>query len=551
VRRCPVIALCIIWAFISLPAFGFEARHAVVVAEAELAARAGASVLERGGNAIDAAAATALAAGVVNPVSCGIGGGGFMLIYIAAAGKVYALDYRERAPGAVTQSLFVRDGRPDEGLLRQGPLSIAVPGELAGLAQALRRFGRMRFADAAKPAIELARSGFPCDRHLAKQIARHRAALAAEPGLRELFLHPDGSPRQAGERIVEPALARTLERLGNDPAEEFYHGDVARELVAELKRRGAKLSFDDLARYTAVWRAPLHHVYAKRYEVFSMPPPSAGGGLLLEMLGILDGIDLTRYSPYSAPYLELLARVMHQAFGDRAMYGDPDFVTVPLDFLLSAKHIGRLRQNALAHGPALPAPPHADHGTSDLCVVDAEGNVVSLTTTINTSFGAKLMAAKLGIILNDEMDDFALAHGVTNVFGLLGYRRDLIAPGKRPLSSMAPTIVMDEGHRPLLAIGASGGPTIATSILQVTLDILNFGLDPQPAVIVPRVYAQEVPDQVVLEDTIPPAVVSFFIEQGYQTRRFTMLGDVSAVLIKDGRLYAGADPRKYGGAAGY
>ena len=508
-------------------------------------------MLDRGGNAVDAAVAASLAAGVVNPVSCGIGGGGFMLIYLAATKSIYALDYRERAPDAVTPATFMRDGRPDEDLLRQGPLSIAVPGEIAGLAEALRRFGRLNFAAVARPAIELARGGFPCGRHLAAQIARHRTALANEPGLRELFLRADGAPRQPGDRIVEPQLARTLERLGNNPRETFYHGGVARELVAELQGRGAKLSLDDLAHYAPVWRKPLHRTYANRYEVFSMPPPSAGGGLLLEMLAVLDGIDLTRYSPESPPYLELLARVMHQAFGDRAMYGDPDFVTVPLDFLLSTEHINRLRQAVLTRSPGGPAQAHPEHGTSQLCVVDAQGNVVSLTTTINTSFGAKLMAAKLGIILNDEMDDFALAHGVTNAFGLLGHRRDLIAPGKRPLSSMAPTIVTDRSRRPLLAIGASGGPTIGTSILQVTLDILNFGLDPQQAVALPRIYAQEVPNQVVLEDAMPQAVMSFFSAQGYQTLRFKALGDVSAILIKDGRLYPGADPRKYGSAAGY
>ncbi len=551
-RLTSVIALFCALALISAPAFGFEARHALVVAEADAAARAGVATLRRGGNAIDAAVAAALAVGVVNPVSCGIGGGGFMLIYIAATGKVYALDYRERAPGAVAQSTFLRDGKLDENLLRQGPLSIAVPGEIAGLTTALRRFGRMPFAEVARPAIELARNGFGCGRHLAEQIERHRAELAAEPGLRELFLHPDGSPRRAGEEIRESNLASTLERLGNEPAQNFYHGAVAHELITELTERGAKLSLQDLANYKSVWREPLHHRYDnQRYEVFTMPPPSAGGGLVLEMLGIVDGLNLGRYSLRSPQYLEFLARVMHQAFGDRAMYGDPDFVAVPLDFLLSTGHITQLRQNVLMRAPASPTPPHADHGTSHLCVIDAEGNAVSLTTTINTSFGSKVMATKLGIILNDEMDDFALARGITNVFGLPGHERDFIAPGKRPLSTMAPTIVMGQSGHPELVIGASGGPTIATSILQVMLDIFSFGLEAQQAVALPRIYAQEVANQVTLEDSIPQEVAAFFAEQGYRIRRFRMLGDVSAALIRDGKLYAGADPRKDGGAAGY
>jgi gamma-glutamyltranspeptidase/glutathione hydrolase len=553
VRRILVIILALYIACtpISPQAFGFKARHAIVVTEAEPAARAGVSVLQRGGNAIDAAAAAALAAGVVYPVSCGIGGGGFMLVYIAATGKVYALDYRERAPSAVRQTLFMRNGRLDEALLRQGPLSIAVPGEIAGLAQAVRRFGRMPFAEVAKPAIELARNGFPCSRHLAEQIARQRAALAAEPGLRELFLRSDGSPREVGERIVEPELARTLERLRSEPEQSFYHGTIARELISELRERGAILTVDDLADYKAVWRSPLHYRYGKGYEVFTMPPPSAGGGLVLEMLGVLDGLNLTPYSLGSPSYLELLARVMHQVSEDRAMYADPDFIAVPLDFLLSPQHLAQLRQNVLMKVPTPVRPSHADQGTSHLCVVDAQGNVVSLTTTINTSFGAKLMAKKLGIILNDEMDDFALGRNTLNAFGLRGHQRDSMAPGKRPLSSMAPTIVMHHGRRPLLVIGASGGPSITTGILQVALDILNFNLIPQLAVAMPRIYAQEMPKQVGLEDAIPPAVESFFIEQGYRTRRFRVLGDVTAVLIQDGWLYPGADPRKDGGVAGY
>ncbi len=522
----------------------------MVVAEQKDAAQAGVSVLERGGNAVDAAVATALAVGVTNPVSCGLGGGGFMLIYMAQTNKVYALDYRERAPLNVNQAVFIRGGRPDEDLLRRGALAVAVPGEVAGLAEALRRFGRMKFSEVAQPAIALARDGFPCGQHLAEQISRHRSELAADPSLRRIFFRPDGNPKSANERIVEPELARTLEQLGDNPADVFYRGAVARELVRELEQLGGKLTLQDLAQYRPVWREPLARQYEGKYEVVTMPPPSAGGGLILEMLAIVEGLELKRYAPWSAPYFELIARVMNQAFADRGLYADPDFAPVPLNFLFSPSHLGQLRRNVLEGWPLPYVSAPTDHGTSQVCVVDAQGNIVSLTTTINTSFGAKVIAPGLGIILNNEMDDFALARGLTNIFGLRGHSLNLIEPGKRPLSNMAPTIVMERG-RPFLVIGASGGPAIITSIFQVLLDILDFGLEPEKAVALPRIYVQEVPNHVVLEDAIPQSVAAFFEQHGYQVRRFRALGDVSAIEILNGRLYAGADFRKGGVAAGY
>ena len=521
----------------------------MVVSESEDAARAGVEILKQGGNAVDAAVATALAVGVTNPASCGIGGGGFMLIYMAKARAFYALDYRETAPLQSRPDMYMRNGKPDEDLARDGILGVGVPGEIAGIDAALRRLGTMKFQQIAAPAEKLAADGYVASPHLAKEIATLAPKLKSDPGLSEVFLKPDGSAPKPGDTIVAKHLAETLKSLGDDPVANFYHGQVANALVAYMQAHGGLISAADLANYRPDWRDPIHHRYAD-YDVYAMPPPSSGG-VVLEMLGALDSGHLAGLGVNSPPYLARLIEVLRQGFIDREQYADPSFVGIQMPNLLSDTHILELRERALH--PKSPAPPPAaahDHGTSNLLVADKDGNVVALTTTINTVFGAKLSVPALGIILNDEMDDFAVAPGVPNAYHLEGELANQVRPGKRPLSSMTPIIVTKKGM-PVMTTGGSGGPTIVSGVLQVALNILAFHLDAASAVAEPRIHEQAAPDVVIVEEAMPVATRTALEQMGYKLKVVPELGAVGAITIEPANLRGAADPRKGGGAVGY
>jgi gamma-glutamyltranspeptidase / glutathione hydrolase len=524
-------------------------EHGMVVSECRDAAEAGVEILRKGGNAVDAACATALVVGVENASSSGLGGGGFMIIYIARTHRFYALDFREVAPLKATATMYMRDGKPDEELARNGGLAVAVPGELAGIDAALHRFGTMKFQLVAAPAIRLATGGFTLGPAIGGEIPHMVDRLKTDPGLAATYLKPDGSPYKTGDTIRRPHLAATLKALGNDPVASFYHGDVAKQIAAFVQAHGGILSTEDLAKYRPVWREPLHRAF-EGYQVYVMPPPSSGG-VLLEMLGMLEGGHLAGLGADSPPYLARLIEVMRQGFIDRQQYADPAFVKVPITTLLSVAHINEARKRALHHQlpAATPSPAH-DHGTSDLLVVDKDGDVVALTTTINTPFGAKLMVPGLGIILNDEMDDFAVAPGVPNVYHLQGAAVNEIAPGKRPLSSMTPIIVMRKGA-PLMTAGGSGGPTILTGVLQVTLNILVSHLSPAAAVGLARVHEQAAPDMVLVERRMPDTTRAALEQMGYPLRVVWGLGAIGAITIAPGDLRGEFDHRKGGGAIGY
>jgi gamma-glutamyltranspeptidase/glutathione hydrolase len=541
--------LVILTALAALPARAEQAHHAMVVSESAPAAEAGLAILRQGGNAIDAATATALAVGVTNPASCGIGGGGFMLIYLAKEGKFYALDYRETAPHAASADMYYRDGKPNEELAKVGPLAVGVPGEIAGIDAALKRFGTMKFQQVAAPAIKLARDGFPVSEHLAGEIKAGAAMLAMDPELKEVFLKEDGSTPAAGEKIYEKKLADTLERLGNTPVAKFYGGPIGKEFVSYLGDHGGILTDDDLTDYQPIWRDPLHRAY-QGMVVYTMPPPSSGG-VLLEMLGMLEPGHLPGLGLNSPPYLARLIEVMRQGFTDRAMYADPVYVHVPLDILLSPEHINEARERALHQksSDALASEAH-DHGTSNLCVVDEAGNVVVITTTINTVFGAKMTVPKLGIILNDEMDDFSVAPGVANAYKLIGTDANSIAPGKRPLSSMSPIIVVKQ-DKPVLTAGGSGGPTILSGVLQVALGVLDFHCAAEDAVANPRLHEQANPDLVLIEQSMPQTTRDALDQMHYHLKVIPALGAVNAITIAPGNLHGAFDPRKGGGADGY
>ena len=534
---------------LGLPALSVaaDAPHEMVAAEGDLAAEAGLKVLERGGNAIDAAVATSLVLGVTNSGSCGIGGGGFMLIYWANAHRVYGLDYRERAPLAASSAMYTRDGKPDEELARAGPLAIAVPGELAGLGAALQRFGTMKFSTLAAPAVKLARDGFPITPHLAEDIRLTAAVIARAKGLRAIFFDAGGQAFAAGIIAHNRKLAELLERLDNNPVSEFYRGKTARQFVEYMKHNGGLLTLHDLADYRPVWRSPISVEY-RGYQVYTMPPPSSGG-VVLEVLEMLEAERIGALGVDSPAYLADLIPLMRQGFIDRAEYADPSYVKVSVARLLSSQHITKARTTALHHSGAGSITVAHDHGTSNFCIVDRHGNVVVVTTTINTIFGAKMMIPELGLILNNEMDDFTVAPGVPNAFRLVQATANEVAPGKRPLSSMSPIIVLKNG-RPVLAVGGSGGPTIISGVLQVLLNELDFHLAPEAAIAEPRVHDQAAPDLVLVESSLQPQTAEALRRMGYRLKSVPELGAVNSIEIAPGEVRGAFDRRKGGGVAG-
>ena len=540
---------------VATAAHAASGRHGMVAAEHQLASEAGVRILRQGGNAVDAAVATSLAVGVVNPTSCGIGGGGFMLIFERATGGVYALDYRETAPAAASRDMFVRDGKVVPELSLHSGLAVAVPGEVAGLFAALRRFGSISFAAVAAPAIAYARDGFAVEPHLAEAIARQLDAIRDRPALAAILLHSDGTPLRAGETLHQPALADTLEQIARDGPRAFYEGRVAAAIVDSVRAADGVMSLADLAAYQPIWRQPLATDFAG-YRVYGMPAPSSGG-VIISALNMLRADDLLALERESPTYLHLLTEALQFAFADRAaFYGDPDFVRVPLRGLLAPQRGRALRRRMSAATTFSPAF-YGDHtlpddaGTSHLSVVDGAGNAVAATTSINTPFGALIVADGTGIILNDTMDDFSAQPGAPNVFRLIGSEANAIAPRKRPLSSMTPTIVT-RGGQVVAVAGASGGPLIITGTLQVLLNALVFGQDADAAVAAARIHTQWMPPVLMVEPGIGANERWALRRLGHRVVDAPGGASVQLVLrAADGRLEGAADPRKGGVAVGW
>lgn len=530
-------------------------RRGMVASEHRLASEAGVAVLRRGGNAVDAAVAAALAVCVLNPSSCGIGGGGFMLVYERRTRTVHALDFRESAPAAATQDMFLRDGRPVPELSRRGGLAVAVPGEVAGLDAAQRRFGRLSWAAVAEPAIGYAREGFPVGPHTARAIEAAAERIRSQPELAAVLLRPDGASPAEGERLRLPDLAGTLERIAAEGPSAFYGGAVARAIAESAAASGGILTLDDLAGYRPVWRTPLRGGF-RGFDVYGMPPPSSGGGVLLEILGILGGDDLPRLGRRSAAYLHLLAEAMQFGFADRAAhYGDPGFADVPVGRLLSPRRLRDLRNRITrgrTHSPEFYGRMSTtdDHGTAHLSVVDGEGNAVACTTSINGAFGSFVVARGTGIILNNTMDDFSQQPGAANAYGLIGSRANAVAGRKRPLSSMAPTIVLRNGRATAVA-GGSGGPFILSATAQALLNALVFGRNAAASVGAPRIHHQWTPSVLNVEPGLADRRAE--LERlGHRTAEAGSLGAVQLVRRgRDGRLDGAADPRKGGEAVGW
>ncbi len=558
-----ILALAVWLGLVSAPAFGADPaasrspRGMVASPEAQ-ASRVGAEVLAQGGTAADAVVAVAFALAVTNPQAGSLGGGGFLL-FRDEQGRPTALDFREIAPAGLTFDRFLdEEGKPVPGVSLETGLAVGVPGLVAGLAEIHERWGVLSWKRLIDPAIELARDGFPVYPDLVKAYASAEKRLRLDERATAIFL-PGGSVPQRGWVLKQPELAATLERIAKRGPEGFYRGPVAEALVATVQARGGVLELTDLAGYEVVEREPVHGTY-RGYRVVSFPPPSSGGVILLQMLAMLDRFEM--HDGYGASdTIHLMAEIQRRAFADRSKWlGDPKFFDVPLDGLLNPEYVAsraatidRTRVTPSSEVlPGKPVPEGSD--TVHFSVTDDQGRAASLTTTLNTSFGSGIVAAGAGVVLNNEMDDFSLAPGVPNVYGLVGGVANAVEPFKRPLSSMTPTIVEfpEPGKRPFLVLGSPGGPRIITAVFQVLVNVIDHEMPLQSAVNAPRVHHQWIPDLISYEERALPADVRRALKAlGHTLATRERIGNVNAIGVdENGHWLGAADPRKGGAAVG-
>ena len=524
-----------------------QRANGLVVSDSPLATKAGMEMLDRGGNAIDAAIATAYALAVVDQASSGIGGGGFMIIYETKDRRAHALDFRETAPEGARKELYIKEGKAVPSLSLTGALAVAVPGEVAGLTEAHRRFGSMAMQVLMAPAIRLASNGFPLDATLRYAIDRQQGSIKKFPDLGRIYMPNDEVPAE-GELIRQPELGETLKAIASQGPNAFYQGWIGDAIVETIKREGGILTGEDLKNYRTVWREPLIGNYRQR-TVISMPPPSSGGVAILQMLKVLEGYQLSALPHNSATYLHLITEAMKHAFADRAQYlGDPDFVKAPVP-VLTSKDYGRWIRGRISAAKTHPPryyglvnfKPELG-GTTHFSVIDRFGNAVACTVSVNTRFGSKLLVPNTGIVLNNEMDDFAI-HSTGNVYGLVGNEANSLQPRKRPLSSMSPTIVL-QGDRPEVVVGAAGGPRIISATLQTILNVLDNRMPVAKAVEAPRVHHQWLPDQLNVENDIPSETKRSLERRGHALRERGVLGVVQAITSGQDGVKGAADSRK-------
>ncbi|HTV34536.1 MAG TPA: gamma-glutamyltransferase [Methylocella sp.] len=550
----------------SYPALGARilpvlASHGMVVAQESNAATIGVEILRRGGNAVDAAVATALALSVTLPRAGNLGGGGFMLIHLAKEKKTTVIDYREAAPQDTPSDVFLNEsGAAVPAKSRDSGLAVGVPGTVAGLTLALQKYGSGKFslAELAAPAVALARSGYEVTDDLADSLPLARERLKRWPSTARVFLHADQSPFQRGERLIESDLAQSLEAIGRDGAQAFYEGPIAERIVASVRAAGGRMTVNDLKSYKAIERAPLYGTY-RGYEIATVPPPSSGGVHVIELLNVLEGFPLAGLGANSAASLHLLAEAMKLAYADRAEYlGDPDHVFIPVQGLISKAYAERLRQEISPAKASVagdiksigPIPYESDQ-TTHFSIVDSDGNAVSNTTTLNFSYGLGLVADGTGILLNNELDDFAAKPGVMNAYGLTGGAANAPGPGRRPLSSMAPTMVFRDGELKLVT-GSPGGSRIITIVTQIILDMIDYGMNLAEATETVRIHHQGLPDELQTEPGLSPDTIRQLEALGHKVVQHGAWGSAQSISVGGSFLMGAADPRQRGTlAAGY
>jgi gamma-glutamyltranspeptidase / glutathione hydrolase len=533
------------------------AEHGMVVAQEKISAQIGADVLRRGGNAVDAAVATGFAMAVSYPRAGNIGGGGFMVIHSRDRGEDVAIDYRETAPGATTPEIFLgADGKPDIAKSRDSALGIGVPGTVAGLTLALEKYGSGKFtlADLLRPAIDLARDGVVVTDDSADTLPDWHRRLVRWPAAAKIFSRPDGTSLGEGDTLVQTDLAATLSAIAEQGPRGFYEGPVAEKLVKAIGEAGGIMTLDDLKSYQAIIRAPMRGSY-RGYDIVSMPQPSSGGVVLLETLNILEGFPLAEMKQGTPASLHVMIEALKRGYADRARYlGDPAFVNAPVATLISKDYAARQRagidlDRATPWTDALSAtPPREGSNTTHFSVVDSLGNAVSNTTTLNFSYGVGLVADSTGVLLNNELDDFTAAPGAANAFGLVGFEANLPGPGKRPLSSMAPTIVLKDG-RPVLVTGSPGGSRIISTVLQVIVDVLDYHIDVASAVALPRLHHQWLPDEVRIERGFPEDTLAALRAKGHRLVEPFGYSSANSIAVTDHGLLGAPDPRTRGAEA--
>lgn len=554
--------MCRQWPAASASRAPVRAASGMVVSTEPRATEAGVEILRNGGNAVDAAVAVGFALAVTHPAAGNLGGGGFMMIRLAETGQVVAIDYREMAPAAARENMYQNEAGevlPEASTV--GYRASGVPGTVAGLALALERFGSLPLHKVMAPAIRMASEGVELSYFESESLRASAKLLNRFPESRRIYLR-DGKYFQPGERFVQTDLAKSLELIAQNGPGEFYRGRIARLIADDMASNGGSITLDDLGKYKPVVRKPVEGEY-RGYKVYSMPPPSSGGIALVEMLNILEGYPLQRYGAGSSRTLHLVAEAMKRAFADRAEFlGDADFVAVPAAGLTSRAYAQERRAgidpfvasdaSVLGHGD--PASFQRESGqTTHFSVVDRQGNAVANTYTLNGGYGSGVTIPGTGVLMNNEMDDFSSKPGSPNAYGLIHGKANAIAPQKRPLSAMTPTIVTKEGKL-FLVLGSPGGPTIINTVLQTLLNVIDFGMSVQEAVDAPRMHHQWMPDRLIVERTgFSDDVIQALRNRGHKVEVRGFIGDCHAIMIdpKTGTRLGAADPRLDGKAAGY
>ena len=523
----------------------------MVVSQRKVASEVGAEILRQGGNAIDAAVATALTLAVVLPRAGNLGGGGFMLIYSNELQKTIAIDYREMAPAKASRDMFLDNkGNYDRKKAQFSLLSAGVPGTVAGLYYALEKYGTLSWDEVLDPAINLAENGFKVPHDLSSVLTNYKNRLTANQATAEAYYKKNKVPYKVGEVMKLPDLAWSLKELKQYGPSAFYQGEIAKKIVAEMERNGGLITLKDLGNYKVKERVPIKGTY-KGYEIVSMPPSSSGGVHLIQMLNMLEPFSLNEMGFGSAETIHLLSEVMKRAYSDRSKYlGDTDFVEVPLKGLTSKTYAKNLLKEIslskvtsskdISHGNPLP---YESPDTTHFSVMDDRGNVVSNTYTLNFSYGSGIVIPGTGILMNNEMDDFSSKKGVPNAYGLVGFEANEIQGRKRPLSSMTPTIVFKDG-KPYLVLGSPGGSRIITTVLQVVLNVLEHKMNIKKAVISPRIHHQWLPDVLLVEEGFSSDTLSLLKAKGHTIRPSRTMGSVQAIVSSGDYFYGAADPRR-------
>ena len=523
----------------------------MVVSQRKVASEVGAEILRQGGNAIDAAVATALTLAVVLPRAGNLGGGGFMLIYSNELQKTIAIDYREMAPAKASRDMFLDNkGNYDRKKAQFSLLSAGVPGTVAGLYYALEKYGTLSWDEVLDPAINLAENGFKVPHDLSSVLTNYKNRLTANQATAEAYYKKYKVPYKVGEVMKLPDLAWSLKELKQYGPSAFYQGEIAKKIVAEMERNGGLITLKDLGNYKVKERVPIKGTY-KGYEIVSMPPSSSGGVHLIQMLNMLEPFSLNEMGFGSAETIHLLSEVMKRAYSDRSKYlGDTDFVEVPLKGLTSKTYAKNLLKEIslskvtsskdISHGNPLP---YESPDTTHFSVMDDRGNVVSNTYTLNFSYGSGIVIPGTGILMNNEMDDFSSKKGVPNAYGLVGFEANEIQGRKRPLSSMTPTIVLKDG-KPYLVLGSPGGSRIITTVLQVVLNVLEHKMNIKKAVISPRIHHQWLPDVLLVEEGFSSDTLSLLKAKGHTIRPSRTMGSVQAIVSSGDYFYGAADPRR-------